>query len=92
LATVILRTDEFGERKSDLALWDIVKSTSALHATFSQLSSVSNIPAPKEEAVRVLNLSLTIAFYLFETTLRVAWRCGICGYTHLCQLDHIGLP
>jgi hypothetical protein len=92
LATVILRTDEFGERKSDLALWDIVKSTSALHATFSQLSSVSNIPAPKEEAVRVLNLSLTIAFYLFETTMRVAWRCGICGYTHLCQLDHIGLP
>lgn len=58
LATVTLRTDEFGERKSDLALWDIVKSTSALHATFSQLSSVSNIPAPKEEAVHTSSSSL----------------------------------
>jgi hypothetical protein len=51
IATVTLRTDEFGERKSDLALWDVCKSTSALHATFSQLTTVSNIPAPKEEAV-----------------------------------------
>lgn len=51
LATVTLHTDEFGERKSSLALWDICKSTSALHATFSQLSTVSNIPAPKDEAV-----------------------------------------
>jgi hypothetical protein len=51
LCTVTLRTDESGERKSSLALWDITKSTTALHATFSQLSIVSNIPAPTDEAV-----------------------------------------
>jgi hypothetical protein len=34
-----------------LALWDIMKSTTALHATFSHLTSISNIPAPKDEAV-----------------------------------------
>lgn len=51
LATVTLRTDEFGERKSSLALWDITKSTTALHATFSHLSSVLNVPTPKDEAV-----------------------------------------
>jgi len=51
LAIVTLRTDEFGERKSSLALWDITKSTTALHATFSQLSTVSNIPSPTDEAV-----------------------------------------
>ena len=51
LAVVTLRTDEFGEKKSSLAIWDITKSTTALHATFSHLTSVSNIPAPKDEAV-----------------------------------------
>lgn len=51
LAIVTIRTDEFGERKSSLAIWEISKSTSALHATFSQLSQVSNIPPPKDEAV-----------------------------------------
>ena len=54
LATITLRTDEYGEQKSSLALWDITKSTTALHATFSQLSIVSNIPAPTDEAVVLL--------------------------------------
>jgi hypothetical protein len=48
LGTVILHP---GQQKSSLALWDIRKSTTALHATFSQLSSASNIPAPTDEAV-----------------------------------------
>jgi hypothetical protein len=51
LATITLHTDEFGERTSHIALWNVCKSTSALHATFSQLTTVSNIPAPKDEAV-----------------------------------------
>jgi len=51
LLTITLRTDESGERKSSIAIWDIMKSTTALHATFSQLSIVSNIPAPTDEAV-----------------------------------------
>ena len=70
LGTVTVSTDEFGETKSSLALWDITKSTTALHATFSQLSSAHNIPAPKDEAVRVSDhLSLTIVFYLVEAAL-----------------------
>jgi hypothetical protein len=48
LAIITLRTDEYGEPKSSLAIWEITKSTSALHATFSQLGS--NIPPPKDEA------------------------------------------
>jgi hypothetical protein len=80
LGTITLHTDEFGERKSFLTLWDITKSTTALHATFSQLSSVS---APKDEAVRPCASALTIVFYFAETTLRVARNCSVCGHSYL---------
>jgi hypothetical protein len=66
LAVVTLYTDEFGERKSSLALWDIRKSTSALHATFSQLSYVSNVPLPKDEAVCLQKAMLTTVFDIVE--------------------------
>ena len=70
LGTVTVSTDEYGETKSSLTLWDITKSTTALHATFSQLSSVHNIPVPKDEAVRVNRQSwLMVVLYLLEATL-----------------------
>jgi hypothetical protein len=62
LATVTVRTDEFGETKSSLAIWDITKSTTALHATFSHLSTVSTIPAPRDEGVSTLLESTDTSF------------------------------
>ena len=53
VGTITLHTDEFGERKSSLALWDITKSTTALHATFQHLSH--DIPAPRDEGVGALS-------------------------------------
>ena len=88
LATVTLHTDEFGERKSSLALWDVCKSTSALHATFSQLSTVSNIPAPKDEAVPSPLIFSYAVFYLVETAMRITGNCGVCGYPYLRELDY----
>lgn len=63
LAAITLRTDEFGDTKSSLEIWDIIKSTTALHATFSHLSSVTNIPAPKDEAVKYMTAGLIVVFY-----------------------------
>lgn len=88
LAVVTLYTDEFGERKSTLALWDIRKSTPALHAAFSQLSYVSNVPLPKDEAVYPRNAALMIVFNLVETEMRIAWGGHIYGHPYFCQLDH----
>jgi hypothetical protein len=87
LATITLHTDEFGGKKSSLALWDITKSTTALHATFSHLSSVTNIPSPKDEAVYLTSV-LTTVFHLIETAMRVARRRGVCRYTRVRQLDY----
>jgi hypothetical protein len=69
LGTVTLHTDDSGNRKSSMEIWDIRKSTTALHATFSQLSIVSNIPAPRDEAVRTCSTKLTIVFHFVEAAM-----------------------